>query len=387
MATTQPPPPHSYFADLYTFHWSQFSLRDPIIASLAIALCVVGGVLCGHPAAGLIAGGGAMTVGFGPGQRIAESRVWPMIAATLVMSLSTFVGMLAGHRGYAILLTAGLWGLNYGLLTALAPGIAWAGQQAAVMLFVASAFPAPPRGALLRSLLILLGGAIQILVSSAFLRLLTELGRDLLALPSATREGIAFLLAAAPNPAPPPPPAASFRSRLDIFLHRIPHLRGIPTFPYALRMGVTVLAAAEAYRRLGMQSGYWVPMTALLVQKPAFAETFNRALLRSAGTLVGAGLATFFLAHMQPQPIVLALGATLFAFGAYATLNVNYGLYSVFLTTYIVFLLSLNEIPGPIIARRRALCTLAGALIALIIHLDELRSLRKAQADPQIAAT
>ena len=49
-------------------------------------------------------------------------------------------------------------------------------------------------------------------------------------------------------------------------------------------MGVTVLAAAEAYRRLNMQSGYWVPMTALLVQKPAFAETFNRALMRIAGT-------------------------------------------------------------------------------------------------------
>lgn len=377
MATTQPAPPHSFFADLYTFEWSKLSLHEPLVGSIAVGLCLITGVLVGHPSAGLIAGSGSMTVGFGVNQPIAGSRLWPMIAATLVMCLSTFVGMIAGHHGFGILLTATLWGLNYGLLTALAPGVAWVGQQAAVTLFVASAFPADAHGALLRSLLILAGGALQILISSTSLHLLPELGRDLLHLPAAIGQSITFLLEAAPNPTPPPPAAASLRQRIDLFLHRIPHLQGVPTFPYALRMGVTVLVAAETYRRLGMQSGYWVPMTALLVQKPAFAETFNRALLRVAGTLVGAGLATFCLAHSQPQPIVLALGATLFAFAAYCTNAINYGLFSVFLTTYIVFLLSLNTMPGPIIAHRRALCTIAGAFIALLIHLDQLHPRRR----------
>lgn len=127
-------------------------------------------------------------------------------------------------------------------------------------------------------------------------------------------------------------------------------------------------------------------MTALLVQKPAFAETFIRALMRIAGTLAGAGLSTFVLAHIQPSPIVLALGATFFAFASYCTVNVNYGLYSVFLTTYIVFILSLNALPAPEIAHRRALCTVAGGLIALVIHLDELRSLRRPRTASELPA-
>ncbi len=379
MATTQPPPPQSYFADLYTFDWSKASLREPLISTIAVALCLVGGVFVGHPSAGLITGGGAMTVGFGANQRIADSRLWPMIAATLVMSLSTLIGMIVGHNGYALLFAAALWGLNYGLLTSLAPGIAWVGQQAAVTLFVATAFPADLHQATLRSLLILLGGAIQILITSAFLQLLPELSDDVANLHHATHDSIAYLLDAMPQrdgisySVQP----VTLRSRLLHLFSRVPYLDGLPTFPYAIRLALTVLIAAETYRRLGIQSGYWIPMTALLVQKPAFAETLNRALLRIVGTLAGAGFATFFLVHIQPAPIVLAILATLFALGAYCTNNVNYALFSLFITTYIVFLLSLNTLPGPIIAHRRAACTIAGGLIALIIHLDALRSLRR----------
>ena len=96
-------------------------------------------------------------------------------------------------------------------------------------------------------------------------------------------------------------------------------------------------------------------MTAMLVQKPAFFETFTRALLRIAGTVAGAGLATFALAHLRPESITLAILASAAAFLSYVTLSVNYGIFSLFLTSYIVFLLSLNSLPGPVIAHRRAL--------------------------------
>jgi hypothetical protein len=379
MATTQPSPPHAYFADLYTFDWSKLNLREPLISVLAVALCLIGGVLVGHPSAGLITGGGAMTVGFGANQRIADSRLWPMIAATLVMSLSTLIGMIVGHNGYALLLAAALWGLNYGLLTSLAPGISWVGQQAAVTLFVATAFPADLHHAFLRSLLILLGGAIQILITSVFLHLLPELTDDVANLHHATHDGIAYLLDALPQQdgVSYSVQPVTLRSRLARLFSRVPYLNGLPSFPYALRLALTVLLAAETYRRLNMQSGYWVPMTALLVQKPAFAETLNRALLRIAGTLAGAGLATFFLVHIHPAPLILAIFATLFALGGYCTNNVNYGLFSLCLTAYIVFLLSLNALPGPVIAHRRVACTIAGGLIALVIHLDALRVLHK----------
>lgn len=367
---------HGYFADLYSFDWSHLSLRVPLICSVAIALCFFTGVLVGHPSAGLIAGGGAMTVGFGVNQRIADSRLWPMIAATLAMFISTVAGMMAGHHGLTLLLAAAIWSFVYGLLTARAAGVSWVGQQAAVTLLVTSAFPADLHHALLRGLLILLGGGVQILITSSFLKLLPELKASMLELPYAGGVGMNHLLDL-DNPDQQPDRHTLVR-QLRAIPQALPRLGQAISFGYALRLMITVTVAAEVYRRLGVQSGYWIPMTALLVQKPAFFETFNRALLRVGGTLAGAVLSTFFLVHIHPNLLYLAALATLFAVCAYATNTVNYGLFTLFLTSYIVFLLSLNQLPGPVIAHRRAVCTITGGLIALVIHIDALRRHRDA---------
>ncbi len=369
-----------YFADLYTFDWATASWRTPLICSAAVALCLLTGVLVGHPSAGLIAGSGAFTVGFGVNQRIADSRLWPMIAATLAMFASTVAGMLAGHTGVTLLVAAALWSFAYGLLTGRAAGLGWVGQQAAVMMLVTSAFPADLRHALLRGLLILLGGATQVLITSLFLHLLPELTQDLLALPYAGGIGMNHLLRL--EDPDRQPDRRTFLLQLRALPQALPRLSRASAFGYALRLACTVTLAAEVYRRLGIQSGYWVPMTALLVQKPAFFETLTRALLRVGGTLAGAVLATHFLVYLHPAPLVLAFGATVFAFLSYTSITVNYGLFSLFLTSYIVFLLSLNQLPGTVIAHRRALCTLAGGLIALVIHVDALLRHR-----PQSAAS
>jgi uncharacterized membrane protein YccC len=47
---------------------------------------------------------------------------------------------------------------------------------------------------------------------------------------------------------------------------------------------------------------------------------------------------------------------------------VNYALFSMAVTGYIVFLLSLNEIPGPTLAARRTFCTALGGAIALCVR-------------------
>ena len=370
--TSNPPAPaaRGYLADIYTFDWKQFSFRVPAIGTIAVGLCLFSGVILGHPSAGLIAGGGAFTVGFGVNQRIADSRLWPMIAATGAMFVSTLIGMLAGHRGITLVLAATVWGFTYGILTARAAGISWVGQQSAITLFVASAFPAGPHAAVLRALLIFGGGALQILITSLCLHLLPELSADLRAIPQTGSEEVGHLL------------SNNFaRYRALRRLRALPEdLLHIPTFPFAIRMSLTVGIAAELYRHLGIQSGYWIPMTALLVQKPAFSETFTRAFLRVGGTLAGAVISTIFLVHIHPDAYHLAALATLFALWSYATNTVNYGLYTLFLTSYIVFLLSLNALPGPVIAHRRALSTIAGGLIALIIHIDAIRRLRRKTA-------
>jgi hypothetical protein len=355
------------FAELYTFKWSEFSLRLPLVSAVAVAVCLFAGILAGHPGAGLIAGGGAFTVGFGANQRISDSRLIPMMAAVFSTSTAALAGTVAGHRDYWLLIAAAGSALLYGFMTARNSGVAWVGQQAFVAMIVSSAFPSGPEPALIRAGLIAAGGIVQVIFTSAGLRLMPDLRKDFVAL------------------------AAGFYASLrddDQVLGRlrrlhldIPALQRHQAFSYSVRLMLAAVAATEVYRRLGMQSGYWIPMTALLVQRPSWREAFPRATARVLGTLAGAWLGSLFIAHVVPRPEVLAAIAAVFALLAFAANSVNYGLFTAFLTGYIVFLLSLNQIPGPEIAHRRAWCTALGAVIALAFHIDALRSLFKKRED------
>ena len=81
--------------------------------------------------------------------------------------------------------------------------------------------------------------------------------------------------------------------------------------------------------------------------------------------MCGAIAISFCLAHINPAPIVLAAFTVLFAWLSYGLLNVNYALFSMAITGYIVFLLSLNQVPGPTIALHRTVATALGGAIAL----------------------
>jgi hypothetical protein len=357
-------PPH-LLADLYIFNWKEMELRLPAVSAAAVAFCLAIGIGLGNPGGALVAAGGAFTVGFGANQRISDSRVWPMVLATILLGVATLTGTLVGHRGYALIVASAATAAIYGVLTIRNAGLAWVGQQAAVALFVASAFPSGLKHSFERAGLIVAGGLVQTFMTTAGLHLIPELQTDLLAIPRVVY-------------------ASGYEQRKEFFrrLQELPKALPAPDRAaaalYAGRLVITVAVASELYRYLGLQSGYWIPMTAMLVQKPAFFETLTRSMLRVSGTLAGAVLATLLVQHIPMGPWWLALGVTLCAFGAFVAMPVNYGIFSLFLTSYIVFLLSLNAMPGPEIAHRRAGCTALGALIALLIHLDALRRHRAA---------
>jgi uncharacterized membrane protein YccC len=239
------------------------------------------------------------------------------------------------------------------MLTTREAGYSWVGQQCVITFLVASAFPASVKAAGDRALLIFAGGALQILSSAILLRAYGELGGHLASLARYIREEQVALQAAVLETAQ----SVKQRKILNSAL------------PYSLLLAITLGVSTEIYRQLQFPSGFWIPMTALLVLKPGVTDTVNRAVARVLGTLAGAILVTFCIAHLNPSPVVLASFTLLFAWLSYGTLNVNYALFSVFITGYIVFLLSLADAPGPVIARRRALCTALGGSIALIVRL------------------
>ncbi|MGH9562757.1 MAG: FUSC family protein, partial [Terracidiphilus sp.] len=279
------------------FRWQNLTLRADIIFTLPVALSLAIGLAIGHPGIGLVAAGGALNTGFGQKHRIDNSELVPMIFVTLGMAVSGFAGVLVGHENVLLVLLSALWAFGYGMLTARPEGYAWVGQQCVITFLVASAFPAPLGDAAARGLLLLAGGAVQLVFSSLLLRRFYRLRDHLFDLACYFRdEQAAFLAALAET-------AQSVRQRR--FLNS--------AMPYALRLAATVGVATEIYRRLHYPSGYWIPMTALLVLKPGVTDTVSRAIARVLGTMCGAVVISFLLAHVHPSPIVLAAFTALFA--------------------------------------------------------------------------
>jgi hypothetical protein len=335
------------------FQWQNQTLRADLILTLPVALCLGIGIAVGHPAAGMLAAGGAVNTGFGQKHRIDDSYLLPMIFVTFGMAFSGFFGVLIGHENVLVGAMGALWGFGYGMLTARPEGYGWVGQQCVITFLVTSAFPASPQAASVRGLLLFAGGALQLILSSILLHLFGKLRGHLSQLARYLREEQAALHAALLET------ADSLRQRR--FLSS--------AMPYALRLAATIGIATEIYRRSHYPSGYWIPMTAMLVLKPGLTDTVSRAIARMLGTMCGAIGVSFLLVHVQVSSIALAACTVLFAWLAYGLLNVNYALFTTAVTGYIVFLLALNQVPGPEIAVHRTFCTAMGGAIALCVRL------------------
>jgi uncharacterized membrane protein YccC len=354
------PPTKQYFTDSYVFNWNNQTFRADLILILPVAICLAAGLCIGRPGVGMIAAGGAMTAGFGAKQSIDDSGLLPMVLVSLGMAFAAFLGVVVGHTNLLLVPIVGLWGFGYGMLTRREAGYRWVGQQCVITFLVASAFPASVEDALDRALLVLVGGALQVLSAAILLRAFDQLSNHLISLARYVRKeerALHFALLET---------AQSVRQRKILN----------SALPYSLLVAITLATTTELYRRFQFPSGYWIPMTALLVLKPGITDTVNRAIARVLGTVTGAIVASFCIAHLHPLSVVLAGFTLLFAWLSYGTLNVNYALYSSFITGYIVFLLSLASAPRPVIAQRRALCTALGGSIALGVRLVVI-SLRK----------
>ena len=65
--------------------------------------------------------------------------------------------------------------------------------------------------------------------------------------------------------------------------------RDSPAARHAVRLAVLVPLTDIFIRSFGVQRGYWVALTILVVLRPDFAQTFQRSLMRVLGTLIGSG--------------------------------------------------------------------------------------------------
>lgn len=134
---------------------------------------------------------------------------------------------------------------------------------------------------------------------------------------------------------------------------------------HAIRLAVLVAASDLVLRLLHYPRGYWVSLTLLVILRPDFGATVQRAVLRMAGTVLGLLLATG-LVHFVPggnwwQVALLFV----FAFGMRFSGPNNFGLTALNLSALVVVLLAIAGVPAHTTFVIRSLATLAGGGLAI----------------------
>ena len=326
--------------DTFTFDWTKFHPAAALRCMPAVAIPLIIGVSTGHPRQGIMAAAGAFSVGFGSFQELRHSRTAPMLVAAIGMCVSSWIGSLAGHSDLATVLGSALWGLLYGTVWTLSPGTAWTALQCVVWLVISTAYPQSGIKALTRGCFVLTGGLLQMMFVLTLWRIQGTVN-PVLGGSSTLEDEKIVSYALAPDKG---------RRR------------------QAIRAAIVLATSAAAYRYLGVPNGYWIPMTAAIVMRPALVQTFQRGLARVLGTLAGAALATLIASTLRPQLWVLLALVVIFVFACYLLIYVNYAVFAVCLTSYVVFLLALAGLPETDLIKHRMVSTLLGGGIAWIVH-------------------
>ncbi len=137
---------------------------------------------------------------------------------------------------------------------------------------------------------------------------------------------------------------------------------------HAVRLAATLAVATGIYRVFALPRGYWLPLTAVLVLKPEFHDTFARGIARIAGTILGAALATLIAHLLPPGPRLLTAVVLVFVWAGYALLRTSYAVFTVCITGYVVFLLMLAGVPEMTAVTYRIVYTAEGGLLALAFY-------------------
>jgi uncharacterized membrane protein YccC len=137
---------------------------------------------------------------------------------------------------------------------------------------------------------------------------------------------------------------------------------------HGLRVAATIALATAAAHALDMPRGYWASITVLLVLKPEFGETYVRGVGRVVGTLAGAGLVVALVATLGRQPAAITPLLLVFVWSSYLLFRVNYAVFTLCITGYIVLLLYLAGVSGTWAAEYRALNTILGGALALAVY-------------------
>ncbi len=292
------------------------NLTMGLVAGIVIIAPLLAGNGAGSIAGGVFASLGALNLLMAIAARPPVARFPPLAAAALSNAGALALGTIIGTTGWVEVPLVAL-GIGIILVSASGAGFDSIGLVTAVMLAVGVGIPGGSGlEALERLVLALLGGFWAILGLA-------------IARPILLRRGHFEAREDPRRPTTPPPPSTP----VPMPVSRV-HVR------YAILVAGTTAVGLAISLALGLPRDYWVMLTVLVSLRASIATTFSASFLRILGTIGGAGVAlglTLFIVN----PWILGVFLFLFAMALFATRWVNYGIYTLFLTPFVILLLNL----------------------------------------------
>ena len=157
---------------------------------------------------------------------------------------------------------------------------------------------------------------------------------------------------AAANPAPMAAIGASLRQRDDIFR-------------YALRRSLALGVAMGIFQINSNHNVFWIMLTMFIVLGPDRASSWQKAVQRSGGVIIGA-LVISGLAQILPVEAMIGL-AIVALLGGFLYVQRNYMVYAAGLTFMVLTIFGAKDANFTGWAERRVVDTLIGATIALLV--------------------
>jgi hypothetical protein len=168
-----------------------------------------------------------------------------------------------------------------------------------------------------------------------------------------------------------PPPAAGATPLAEVLVRGAGRLRRALTDDallraHALRLASIVAATTLLYRLLGLQHGYWVPLTVLAVLQPNEHASDVRAVQRAAGTVVGTALIALLTIATGNEWLMVACQGVA-AFALFALFARGYFWLVVLLTPTALLTVSAVDYQGVAVAVERAGWSALGIALGLTI--------------------
>ncbi len=138
-------------------------------------------------------------------------------------------------------------------------------------------------------------------------------------------------------------------------------------FRHALRMSIVLSGTYFLFNIFNYSSftTYWILLTILVILKPGFGLTKERNLQRLIGTIIG-GIIGGIILITVPDVMVRFLVMIIFFLIAYSLFRVNYIIAVIFMTPYVLIMLSFSGVNTLEMAKERIIDTFIGGSIAFL---------------------